>query len=184
MSEEHQRHEPETGQPEAITVPQQANAETGGEADSAGRSTQRILILEDEAWDAELAQRLLSQRGRGLRRRRRRHQGVVCRAAGRLPARHNPVRLPPARLLRPGGSQDRSGTLPGHTVHHLVRCARRRSSGRAYQAGGHRLRAEGPARPPALGHHARAGRGQSNGRGWPSSKTSCCRPSAWPASAS
>ena len=64
MSEEHQRHEPETDQPEAITVPQQANAETGGEADSAGRSARmRILILEDEAWDAELAQRLLRDAG-------------------------------------------------------------------------------------------------------------------------
>ena len=62
MSEEHQRTEPETGQPETITVPEQANAETGGEADSAGRRV-RILILEDEAWDAELAQRLLRDAG-------------------------------------------------------------------------------------------------------------------------
>ncbi len=62
MSEEHQRNEPETGQPETITVPQQANAETAGEADSAGRRV-RILILEDEAWDAELAQRLLTDAG-------------------------------------------------------------------------------------------------------------------------
>ena len=38
MSGEQQRNEPETGQPETITVPRQANAETGGEADSAGRS--------------------------------------------------------------------------------------------------------------------------------------------------
>jgi DNA-binding NtrC family response regulator len=62
MSGDHQRKEPETGQPETITVPRQANAETGGEADSAGRSA-RILILEDEAWDAELAQRLLANAG-------------------------------------------------------------------------------------------------------------------------
>ena len=67
MSDEHQRNEPEaaepeTGQPETITVPKQANAETGGEADSAGRSA-RILILEDEAWDAALAQRLLDSAG-------------------------------------------------------------------------------------------------------------------------
>ena len=62
MSDEHQRNEPETGQPEAVTVPRQANAETGGQADSAGRSA-RILILEDEAWDAELAQRLLTSAG-------------------------------------------------------------------------------------------------------------------------
>lgn len=58
MSHEQQRNEPETGQPEAITIPKQANAETAGKPDSAGRSA-RILILEDEAWDAALAQRLL-----------------------------------------------------------------------------------------------------------------------------
>ncbi len=62
MSEEHQRNEPETGQPETIIIPKQANAETGGEAHSAGRRA-RILILEDEAWDAELAQRLLTDAG-------------------------------------------------------------------------------------------------------------------------
>ena len=62
MSEEHQRHEPERAQPETITVPKQATAETRGEADSAGRSA-RILILEDEAWDAELAQRILADAG-------------------------------------------------------------------------------------------------------------------------
>ena len=66
MSEE-PRNEPEsgqaeTGQPENITVPKQANAETAGLADSAGRRV-RILILEDEAWDAELAQRLLRDAG-------------------------------------------------------------------------------------------------------------------------
>jgi DNA-binding NtrC family response regulator len=57
--------QPETGQPETITVPRQANAETGGKADSAGGSA-RILILEDEAWDAELAQRLLAGAGLSL----------------------------------------------------------------------------------------------------------------------
>ncbi len=62
MSGKQQRNEPGTGQPEAITVPKQANAETGGEADSAGPSA-RILILEDEAWDAALAQRLLVSTG-------------------------------------------------------------------------------------------------------------------------
>jgi DNA-binding NtrC family response regulator len=65
MSGEHQRNEPETGQPEMTTGPGQANAVTGGEADSAGRSA-RILILEDEAWDAELAQRLLASAGLSL----------------------------------------------------------------------------------------------------------------------
>jgi DNA-binding NtrC family response regulator len=58
MSGEHQPNEPATGQPETINVPRQA----GGEADSAGRGV-RILILEDEAWDAELAQRLLDSAG-------------------------------------------------------------------------------------------------------------------------
>jgi len=67
MSGEHQRDEPETGQPETGqpetgTGPGQANAVTGGEAGSAGRGA-RILILEDEAWDAELAQRLLASAG-------------------------------------------------------------------------------------------------------------------------
>ncbi len=38
---------------------------TASEADSAGRSA-RILILEDEAWDAELAQRLLTSAGLSL----------------------------------------------------------------------------------------------------------------------
>src|SRR5271155_2557281 len=65
MSDELQRNEPETGQPEAVIIPKQANAETGGEADSAGGSA-RILILEDEAWDAELAQRLLASAGLSL----------------------------------------------------------------------------------------------------------------------
>jgi DNA-binding NtrC family response regulator len=65
MSEKHQRNEPATAQPETIAVPKQANAETGGGADSAGRSA-RILILEDEAWDAELAQRLLASAGLSL----------------------------------------------------------------------------------------------------------------------
>jgi DNA-binding NtrC family response regulator len=62
MNEERQRNEPETGPPETITVPKQADAETGGGADRAGRSA-RILILEDEAWDAALAQRLLVSAG-------------------------------------------------------------------------------------------------------------------------
>jgi DNA-binding NtrC family response regulator len=61
MSDEQQRNEPETGQPEEITVPKQANAETGGDAHPARRA--RILILEDAAWDAALAQRLLVSAG-------------------------------------------------------------------------------------------------------------------------
>ena len=62
MSGEQQRNEPETGQPEPITVPKQPNDQSPGEAGSAGRSA-RILILEDEAWDATLAQRLLADAG-------------------------------------------------------------------------------------------------------------------------
>jgi DNA-binding NtrC family response regulator len=70
VSGEQQPNEPETGQPEAgrpeaITVPKQANEQSPGEADSAGR-TARILILEDEAWDANLAQRLLVDAGLNL----------------------------------------------------------------------------------------------------------------------
>ena len=62
MSDEQHRNEPEVAEPEPITIPKQANSETGGGADSAGRSA-RILILEDEAWDAALAQRLLVSAG-------------------------------------------------------------------------------------------------------------------------
>jgi DNA-binding NtrC family response regulator len=70
MSGEHQHDQPETGQPETgqpetITVPAQANAATAGQAGSARRPA-RILILEDEAWDAELAQRLLASAGLSL----------------------------------------------------------------------------------------------------------------------
>ena len=65
MSGEQQPNEPETGQPEAISVPRQANDRSRGEADSAGRSA-RILILEDEAFDANLAQRLLVEAGLNL----------------------------------------------------------------------------------------------------------------------
>ena len=72
MSSEPQRDQPETtlletgqpeaGQPETITVPAQANAVPAGQAVPPGRHT-RILILEDEAWDAALAQRLLTGAG-------------------------------------------------------------------------------------------------------------------------
>jgi len=52
----------ETGQPEAIAVPAQVSAGTAGQAVPTGRHA-RILILEDEAWDAALAQRLLTGAG-------------------------------------------------------------------------------------------------------------------------
>jgi DNA-binding NtrC family response regulator len=48
-------------QPAAATVPRQAGAPQAG----AGRVA-RILIVEDEAWDAELAQRLLTGAGLGF----------------------------------------------------------------------------------------------------------------------
>jgi DNA-binding NtrC family response regulator len=54
--------QPETGQPETLAVPAQVNAGTAGQADAPGRHA-RILILEDEAWDAALAQRLLTGAG-------------------------------------------------------------------------------------------------------------------------
>jgi DNA-binding NtrC family response regulator len=54
--------QPLTGQPQAITVPAQTNAGTAGLAVPTGRHA-RILILEDEAWDAALAQRLLTGAG-------------------------------------------------------------------------------------------------------------------------
>jgi DNA-binding NtrC family response regulator len=62
---EQPRNDPEKGQQEAIPVPRQANHQSQGVADSAGRSA-RILILEDEAWDANLAQRLLVEAGLNL----------------------------------------------------------------------------------------------------------------------
>jgi len=62
--------QPETAEPETLTVPAQANGVTGAQGNTAtaaqagipGRHA-RILILEDEAWDAALAQRLLTGAG-------------------------------------------------------------------------------------------------------------------------
>ena len=65
MSDGHERGEPESGEPETTTSPGQVNTEAGQGADSAGPKA-RILILEDEAWDAELAQRLLTDGGVGF----------------------------------------------------------------------------------------------------------------------
>jgi DNA-binding NtrC family response regulator len=66
----HQHDEPDSGQPET------AEPETGtgrGQADTPpgdrpdpGRRLARILIAEDEAWDAELAKRLLTSAGLGF----------------------------------------------------------------------------------------------------------------------
>ena len=52
MSDGHKPKEPEGGEPQATTGPGQANGQPA--------ATARILILEDEAWDAELAQRLMT----------------------------------------------------------------------------------------------------------------------------
>jgi DNA-binding NtrC family response regulator len=58
----HKRSEPRSGEPAASTGPGQASTLPQEMADSAGPIA-RILILEDEAWDAELAQRLLTGAG-------------------------------------------------------------------------------------------------------------------------
>ena len=68
MSVENQRSEPQTGEPEPTAGHGQASTAPGngtGSADPAGRKA-RILIVEDEAWDAELAQRLLTSAGLGF----------------------------------------------------------------------------------------------------------------------
>jgi DNA-binding NtrC family response regulator len=65
MSVENQRSEPQTGEPEPTAGPGQASTAPGNGAGSAGRKA-RILIVEDEAWDAELAQRLLTSAGLGF----------------------------------------------------------------------------------------------------------------------
>jgi DNA-binding NtrC family response regulator len=62
MSGDLERDEPAKLEPETTTGLAAANAVTVGEGDSAGRVV-RILILEDEALGAELAQRLLVRAG-------------------------------------------------------------------------------------------------------------------------
>ena len=54
--------EREGSEPEPTADPGQATTAPGGKADAA-RRTARVLILEDESWDAELAQRLLTGAG-------------------------------------------------------------------------------------------------------------------------
>ena len=62
MSEEPQRNEPEAGQPEKS--PCRSRRTSRPQARRTQRDAAiRILILEDEAWDAELAQRLLRDAG-------------------------------------------------------------------------------------------------------------------------
>ncbi len=63
VSDEHQRSESETGELETTSGSGQPNPSPGaGGPAPAGRKA-RILILEDEAWDAEHAQRLLTSAG-------------------------------------------------------------------------------------------------------------------------
>jgi DNA-binding NtrC family response regulator len=57
-----QRSEPATGGPEAAPGPGQANTVPA----APGGQQVRILILEDEAWDAELAQRLMADASIGF----------------------------------------------------------------------------------------------------------------------
>ncbi|MCW2905489.1 MAG: putative histidine sensor kinase/response regulator fusion protein [Actinomycetia bacterium] len=63
----HPPNEPENNEPGTTTGPDpgHANTPSGDGAGSAGRKA-RILIVEDEAWDAELAQRLLTSAGLGF----------------------------------------------------------------------------------------------------------------------
>jgi DNA-binding NtrC family response regulator len=70
MSAAHQYSEPETGAPGTTARPGQpgtlaGNKTAGDKPEPAGRRA-RILIVEDEAWDAELAQRLLTSAGLGF----------------------------------------------------------------------------------------------------------------------
>ncbi len=66
MSGGNRRNQPETGEPDETTGPGQADTPPGDRADSSGRKVLRILILEDEASDAALAQRLLTSTGLGF----------------------------------------------------------------------------------------------------------------------
>ena len=61
MSEEQQRNVPAARAPQATTGPGRPDSVPPGHPDPA-----RILILEDSAWDAELAQRLLTNAGLGF----------------------------------------------------------------------------------------------------------------------
>jgi DNA-binding NtrC family response regulator len=66
MSDERQRTEPEPREPQTATGSRQPDSLPTDPADSAPQQA-RILILEDEAWDAELAQRLLTSAGLSFR---------------------------------------------------------------------------------------------------------------------
>jgi signal transduction histidine kinase len=66
MNTRYRGNEPDTGEPDETTSPAQAGTPSGDKADSAGGRVLRILILEDEAWDAELTQRFLTRAGLGF----------------------------------------------------------------------------------------------------------------------
>ncbi len=65
MSGRQQGNEPQVGEQETAAGPGQADDQPVVKAGSAKR-TARLLILEDEAWDAELAQRMLTTAGLGF----------------------------------------------------------------------------------------------------------------------
>ena len=65
MSGGDQSNELRTSEQETTTGPAQPNTVPGDRPDLAARGA-RILIVEDEAWDAELAQRLLTSAGLGF----------------------------------------------------------------------------------------------------------------------
>ena len=62
MSDDHQPTEPELRESQAAPAPGQPDSLPPETEDSAAQQA-RILILEDETWDAELAQRLLTSAG-------------------------------------------------------------------------------------------------------------------------
>src|SRR5258708_15542799 len=62
MSDEHERTGPQPGAPEAAAGHQQPDVPAPRSADLPAQQA-RILILEDDAWDAELADRLLTSAG-------------------------------------------------------------------------------------------------------------------------
>jgi len=62
VSDANQNSKPQTSAPATDAPPMPANTPAGDQAGPAGRKA-RILIVEDEPWDAELAQRLLTSAG-------------------------------------------------------------------------------------------------------------------------
>jgi CheY-like chemotaxis protein len=146
------------GEPEATTGLREANPVTAGEADSAGRVV-RILILEDEALGADLAQRLLVRAALSFTAL---VVGTRASFIEQLAAFRPEIILSDYRL-------------PGFSGHEAFKIAQEdypdipfifwsgvlgdEAAVELNQAGRHRLRPEGPAREAAQRHPARAGRG-------------------------